>query len=171
MHKDHCSGSGISLLTTGCHGALSIVIGHNPQMQEKEKKFSLNMTYQWVSLVGWYCVRPRGAWGLIPQYCRLIFCITACLPGLTWPGQKVPGGDVISNPESLDSLPKADWWHHPNVTQRWRYIAQSQAELASHWVSLASSLRKILKDHTVHNQPDDGCGSFEYIRLLLVIAC
>ncbi len=75
--------------------------------------------YRQVSLVGRYCVRPQGAWGSIPQYCRSIFCIMACLPGLTWPGQKVPRGDIISNPESLDSLPKADWWCHPNVTQRW----------------------------------------------------
>jgi len=45
----------------------------------------------------------------------------ACLSGLTWPGQKVPIGDVISNLESLDSPPKADWWCHPNVTQRWHH--------------------------------------------------
>ncbi len=74
---------------------------------------------QCLNKVGQYCVRPQGAWGLIPQNCQSIFCNMACLTGLTWPGQKVPRGDVISNPESLDSLPKADWWCHPNITWRW----------------------------------------------------
>ena len=83
----------------------------------------------------------------------------ACLPGLTWPGRKVPGGDVTSNLESLDSLPKADWWRHPNVTRRWRHRRYCVISgRISQSTGVASSVnRQPLTDHTVHDQPNDGC--------------
>ncbi len=107
------------------------------------------IVYRWVSLVDRYCVRPQGAWGSIPQYCWLICHIMACLPGLTWPGQKVPGGDIISNLESLDSLPSADWWHHHNITWRWHHCWYCMISdwISSHW-GIAGL---ILTDHKVHN--------------------
>jgi len=130
-------------------------------------KLSCKTQNRWVSLVGRYCVRPQGAWGSIPQYCRPIFCNMACSPGLTWPGRKVPRGDVTSNPESVDSLPKADWWCHPNITQRWHYCRYCAISgQISQSMGIASPIRQPLMDHTVQQSTRWWlCGSFcGYIR-------
>jgi len=46
--------------------------------------------------------------------------IMASSPGLTWPGWKVPRGDIISNLESYQ-IPchQWSWWHHHKVTKMW----------------------------------------------------
>jgi len=62
----------------------------------------------WVSLVGQYCVRITNGLRFNSSILLVNFSNYGLFtrPDLTW--SKGHGGDVISNTESLDSLPSAD---------------------------------------------------------------
>jgi len=117
--------------------------------------------HQQVSLVGRYCLRPPKDLRFDSSILLVKFAHHSLFsrPDLTWP-KGIQMYDIISNLESLDSLPSVDWWHHPIVTWRWHHH-QYCIISASHGALLASSLWII--QYTIDQMM--GVGLFYQFRL------